>query len=105
MSVDPMFADMHDELFAVFGADGTITRGGGMPTTVRVIVTPGVQRIGDYGQSIGQVTTADFLSRQWAPQQGDELTLLDDAGAVVWIKPVASLDADDGYVAKVVMHG
>lgn len=105
MSADPLFDDMHTELFAAFGRDGTVTRGGGMPVTVRVIVNEGVERIGEYGQSIGRVNTVDFRTDQYRPQQGDDLTLLDDAGAAVWTKSVASIDADDGYVTKAVMHG
>lgn len=96
---------MHEELFDLFGQDGAIVRGAAAPVPVRVVVNEGVERVGEYGQSIGRVTVIDFLATQFRPKQHDVLTVLDAAGVPVWTKPVASIDADDGYVVKAVMHG
>lgn len=107
MSADILFESMHQDLFDTFGRDAIVAPvGGGVALPVRVVVNEGVERIGEYGQSIGRVTTVDFLARQYRPVQGDVLTLLDvTTGAEVWSKPVASTGADDGFVVKVVMHG
>lgn len=102
---DAMLADLHPELFDVFGSDGLIARGAAPAVPVRIVVDQGVERVGEYGQSTGRVQTVDFLAAQYRPRQGDVVTALDGLGAPLWTKPVASIDADDGYVIKAVMHG
>lgn len=96
---DPLFDGMHEDLFDQFGQDGTIQRGAAAPVPVRVVVDEGVQRLGEYGQVVGRVTVVSFLVAQFRPRQADVVNV---AG---WSKPVASIDADDGFVAKVVLHG
>lgn len=102
---DAMLADLHPELLDVFGSDGLIVRGSDPAVPVRIVIDQGVERIGEYGQSIGRMQTASFLAVQYRPKQGDVLTLLDDLGDAQWSKPVASIDADDGYVVRAVLHG
>lgn len=102
---DAMLADLHPELFDVFGSDGTIARGTAQAVPVRIVIDQGVDRIGEYGQSIGRVSTVSFLAVQYRPQRGDVVTALDAAGGTLWVKPIDTIDADDGYVVRAVMHG
>lgn len=99
------FAGMHEDLFDEYGQNGSIVRGANAPVPVRVIVNEGVERVGEYGQSIGHVMVVHFLVSEFRPQQRDVLTLLDTLGETVWTKPVASVDKGDGYVVQAVMHG
>jgi hypothetical protein len=103
MSAVPPFDSMHTEhcstLFDVFGRDGTIQRGNSAAVAVRVVVDVGVEQLGEYGQVVARVTTVSFLSAQFRPRQGDVLTLPE------WTKPVSSVETDDGFVVKAVMHG
>jgi hypothetical protein len=96
---DDAVADMDASLFEVMGDDATVQRGAGAPQPVRVVVTRGQAKLGDYGQVVARVTTALFRNSQWQPQHGDLLTLSDGA------RQVASIDADDGYVSTAVLHG
>lgn len=99
MSLDPRFTDMDDTLFDEFGIDASVQRGTDPAVPVRVVIDEGVERVGEYGQIVGQVTIASFKVPQWRPQQGDVLTV--DGVA----RPVQTLDSDDGYVARVMLHG
>lgn len=107
MSLDVAYQSMHEDLFDVFGRDATVAPvGGGVAVPVRVVVNEGIERVGEYGQSTGRVTVVDFMPNQYRPARGDVVTLLDETtGAALWTKPVTSIDADDGYVVKAVMHG
>lgn len=97
-SPDP-FAGMDEILFDEFGQDGSVQRGLGAPVPVRVVIDEGVERLGDYGQVVGRVAVASFMAPQWRPKQGDVLTVS------AWSRPVASIDQDDGFVVRAVMHG
>ena len=99
----PAFDAMHGHLFATLGEPATVTRGAAPPVDVRVIITRGVERLGEYGQVVGHVTTADFLLAQWHPKAGDVLAWSDHRGAHA--HAVTTEITDDGYVAKVVLHG
>lgn len=99
MSLDSRFAGMDDVLFDEFGIDATVQRGADPAVPVRVIIDEGVQRVGEYGQIVGQVTVASFKVPQWRPKQGDVLTI---DGVP---RPVQTIDSDDGYVARAVLHG
>jgi hypothetical protein len=96
---DAAVADMDASLFEVMGDDATVQRGAGAPVTVRVVVTRGQAKLGEYGQVVARVTTARFRNSEWQPQQGDVLTLIDG------VRKVAAIDDDDGYVTTAVLHG
>jgi hypothetical protein len=96
---DAAVADMDASLFEVMGDVATVQRGAGAPVTVRVVVTRGQARLGEYGQVVARVTTVLFRNSEWQPQQGDQLALADGT------RRVASIDADDGYVTTAVLHG
>lgn len=107
MTADLAFMDMHTSLFAEFGRPAVVVPAGTTDVhQVVVIVNQGVERIGEYGQSIGAVTVVDFLAHEYRPRQHDTVTLLHPVtGEALWTRPVASIDADDGFVVKAVMHG
>jgi hypothetical protein len=106
---DAAVADIDASLFDMMGDDATVQRGAGAPVPVRVVVTRGVAKLGEYGQVVARVTTVLFHQSDltiggvtytgWQPQQGDQLTLTDGT------RKVASIDADDGYVTTAVLHG
>lgn len=96
---DTAIAVADDALFEAFGIDATVSRGADPAVDVRVVVTRGVARFGDYGQVVGRVTTVDFRNAQWAPRAGDVLHLPEGD------RKVQGLDADDGQVARAVLHG
>ena len=96
---DAAIAGADAALFDAFGVATTVQRGTGDAVDVRVVITRGVKRFGEYGQIVGHVTTVDFRNAQWAPQAGDVLHLAEGD------RTVQVLDADDGQVARVVLHG
>ncbi len=96
---DLAFADLHADLFEVFGQDGTVQRGGDAPVPVRVVVDRGVERYGTNGEVVATVTVVSFMVAQWVPSAGDVVAV------GVWSKKVDVLDSDDGYVATAVMYG
>ncbi len=96
---DLAFADLHTDLFDVFGRDGTVQRGAAAAVPVRVVIDRGVERYGTNGEVVATVTVVSFMVAQWVPTQGD-LVVVD-----AWSKKVDVLDSDDGYVAKAVMYG
>lgn len=98
-AADITFADMHDVLFNELGEDATVQRGGDAPVPVRVFVERGIEILGDYGRVVSRVTKASFINSEWQPQQGDVLTL--SSGA----RKVDTIDTDDGFVTRVVLHG
>ena len=93
------FAGMHADLMAEFGEPGFVTRGTAAPVPVTVIVDRDVAVTDGYGSVVRRVDIASFLVAEWQPQSGDRLTV----GA--WTKSVQTLEDDDGFVAKAVMHG
>lgn len=104
MSFDDIeLMDMHADLFEEFGVGATVLRGMALPVPVRVVIDRGVERIGEFGQVIGRVDVASFLVSQWQPQQGDVLAWTDRLG--LHSKAVESLQEDDGFVARAVLHG
>ena len=96
---DMAFADLHLDLFEVFGRDGTVQRGSAAAVPVRVVIEQGVERYGTSGEVVATVTVLSFMSSQWVPSAGDVVTV------GTWIKKVDVLDSDDGFVAKAVMYG
>lgn len=107
MNANAAFVDMHASLFDAFASPASVApKVGGAAVPTRMVVDEGVERIGEYGQSIGRVNTVDFLVAEYRPAPGDVVTLLDEvSGAPLWTKPVASIAGDDGFVAKAVLHG
>lgn len=96
---DAAIAGADDALFDAFGTDSTVQRGVADVVDVRVVITRGVQRYGEYGQVVGRVTTVDFRNAQWVPRPGDVLHLGEGD------RSVQSIEADDGQVTRVVLHG
>lgn len=96
---DAAIAEMDATLFEVFGEDATAQRGADAPVAVRVVLTRGVERFGDYGQVVGRVTVADIRNSEWVAKPGDVLHLASGD------RTVASIEADDGAVNRVVLHG
>ncbi len=98
---DDVLVAMDATLFDAFGVDGTVQRGLAVPAPVRIVVDRGVQRLGDYGQSVGLVSECSFMRSQWTPIQGDVVRWTDRYG-----DNIATLETtveDDGFVAKHVM--
>lgn len=96
---DAAVADMDAVLFDAFGEDATAQRGADAPVSVRVVLTRGVERFGDYGQVVGRVTVADLRNSVWVAKPGDVLHLASGD------RTVASIESDDGVVTRVVLHG
>lgn len=96
---DALAASMDASLFETFGEDATVSRGAGDPVPVRVVITRGVERFGDYGQVVGRVTVADIRNSEWVAKPGDVLQLASGA------RTVEAVDKDDGYVNSAVLHG
>jgi len=94
-----IFADMSVGVFDALGQDETVQRGTDTPVPVRVVIEYGIERVGDWGQVVGRVTTASCLVSQVRARLGDVLTV---SGVS---KKVAGVDPDDGFVAKAVLHG
>lgn len=96
---DAAFADMHADVMDEFGQPGLVVRGADVPVSLNVLIDRGVAQTDDYGRVVRRVDIASFLVAEWQPQAGDRLTV----GA--WTKSVQTLEDDDGFVAKAVMHG
>lgn len=96
---DAIASSMDASLFEAFGEDATVVRGADAPVPVRVVITRGVERFGDYGQVVGRVTVADVRNSEWVAKPGDVLQLASGA------RTVEAVDKDDGYVNSVVLHG
>lgn len=90
--------DVASTAFDLLGCGVTVTRAG-VPTSVRAIVEDGVEQIGEYGRVIGRATRISFLKSEWEPVRGDLVTV-DNS-----IRPIESLDTDDGIVVQAVLHG
>ncbi|MEN1942659.1 hypothetical protein WCE55_02205 [Luteimonas sp. MJ293] len=104
MSFDDIaLMDMHEDLFEEFGVDAAVARTTAPPVAVRVVIDRGIERIGEFGQVIGRVDVASFMVAQWEPRQGDQLTWTDRLGS--HSKAIESLQENDGFVAKAVLHG
>lgn len=94
-----MFAEMHADVLEEFGQTGFVTRGTDAAVPVTVIVEREVAVTDGYGNIVRRVDIANFAVAQWQPQAGDRLTV----GA--WTKAVQTLDGDDGFITRAVMHG
>lgn len=98
--MNAQFAPMHAALFDRFAVSVTVQRGvAALPVVARCIVDDGTAQVGEYGQVIGRVTRASFIKSEWSPQRGDVITL-DSIG-----RKIESIDEDDGFVVKAVLHG
>lgn len=100
---DDAFASMHDNLFEAFGQDAIVERAPDDPVPVRVIVDRGVKRLGEYGQAIASVDMVSFRQSVWDPKSGDLVTLETAAGSRT--RKVDRIEAEDGFVVKVSLHG
>lgn len=96
---DDAIAEADAALFEAFGEDATVQRGADAAVPVRVVLTRGVERFGDYGQVVGRVTVADLRNNEWVAKPGDVLHLASGD------RDVASIESDDGSVNRVVLHG
>ena len=103
MSFATDLVDVHAEVFDEIGIDATVQRGTEAPVPVRIVVTYGRQKLGEFGQVIARQDSIDFLSAQWQPQQGDTVAWEDHLGA--HSRKIASPEDDNGYVAKAVLRG
>ena len=77
----------------------TLQRGVAAPVAVAVVLSEGVERIGDYGQVIGQRTHAAWMRAAFAPLAGDMLTVRGITRAV------EAIVSDDGLVVEVALYG
>jgi hypothetical protein len=93
------FRAMDESIFEEFGEDGTVRRDFDDAQPVRVVIERNVAVLGEFGQLLGRVTKASFMRSQWQPREGDVLAL--STGP----RKIQSIESDDGYVAKVVLHG
>lgn len=100
---DDVFAPMHAALFDTFGVDATVERGSDALVPVRIIVNRDQARFGDYGQVVARVTELEMQVTEWVPQQGDTFRWTDRLGAHE--RKVDKPLENDGFVAKVVLHG
>lgn len=100
MMADAAFADMHADLFQVFGRDAFVQRGADAAVPVVVVLDQGVQRYGSNGEVVATVDVVSFQALEWVPQGGDLVTI--GAG---WSKRVDTLQDNDGFVSTAVMHG
>lgn len=104
MSFDDDFAaDALPALYAQFGTDATVSRGGAAPVAVRVIIDRGQESVGEHGRVYGVMDVAAFQCLQWTPEPGDVLTWSDRFGTHT--KTVESVPLDDGLEARAVLHG
>lgn len=105
MSFDDDFAAaVLPDLYAEFGVDATVQRGIAEPVPgVRLIVDRGQERIGDFGSVVGRIDSISFMCSQWTPVQGDVVRWTDRLGAHE--KTIESVISNDGFEAKVVLHG
>lgn len=105
MSFDAAFAATAlPALYARFGVDATVQRGGDPTVPVRVIVDYDQAVYGEYGHVVGRVTSVRFQVQQWSPQQGDLVAWTDHLGSHA--KPIESSAAgDDGLEHVAVLHG
>lgn len=81
------------------GEPATIQRGAAAPVALTAVISEGVAHVGDYGQVIGLRAHAAWMRADFAPQQGDVLTVRGIA------RPVAAIVNDDGIVVEVALHG
>lgn len=102
-SAHSAFSRMHGHLFSTIGEPATVQRGNAEPEPVRVIITRGVERAGEFGQVVAHVTTADFMLSQWDPKAGDRVTWTDHMGT--FTRTISTEITHDTYVAKTVLHG
>ena len=95
------FLAMDEAIFAAFAETEpcAVVRGESEPVLVDVVVERGVAKLGEFGQVVGRVTRANFRRSQWQPQPGDVLTVDAIDRAIV------SIEEDDGYIVKAVLHG
>lgn len=96
---DTAIASADDALFEAFGTDTTVQRGVDAAVPVRVVLTRGVARLGEYGQVVATVTTADFRNSEWQPRRDDVLLLSSGDRAI------ESITSDDGAVTQAVLYG
>lgn len=98
---DAAFEAMDNALFDVFGEPCTVTRDG-TSKDLLCVITPNVERIGEYGQTTGRVMSAQFKNSDWQPKPGDVLAI---QGRYNTTKKVESVLGDDGFVAEVILYG
>lgn len=102
LASDP-FVDAHADMLSALGgnvATAVVTRGSVDYGPFQVVVHDGVARVGEYGQVIGRSTHVDFLRSAFLPARADLVSL--NGGAT---RKVEALEADDGIVVQVVLHG
>lgn len=100
---DTVFAPMHETLFDTFGVDGTVQRGAAAAVPVRLIINRNQEVLGENGQYVQRVTVLEVQVSQWSPQEGDVFAWTDRLGN--HSRKVDRKLEDDGFVAKVVLHG
>ena len=93
------FGNPHAALVAALGTDVTVQRGSNAAVTVRAVVRNEQQQAGQYSRFASRKTLVDFLRATWIPLKGDKVTV--DGST----REVEAIDADDGIVTTVVLHG
>lgn len=94
-----VFADAALDVISLLGEPATLQRGVAAPVAVAVVLSEGVERIGDYGQVIGNRTHAAWMRADFAPLAGDMLTVRGITRAV------EAIVSDDGLVVEVALYG
>lgn len=98
LATDP-FVDAHADMLSALGIDLTVQRGVAAAVTVRAVVRNEQQVAGQYARFAGIKTLVDFLRSTWIPAKGDMVTI---DGIT---RTVEAIEADDGMVVTVVLHG
>lgn len=103
MSSEQAIAEMFEDVFDEHGVAATVQRGAADPETVRIVITQGVNRYGEAGQVLAQVTTVAFLRSEWDPKQGDVVQWSDRNGLRTGV--LTAEKYDNGFRSEVVLHG
>lgn len=103
MSSDQAIAEMFEAVFDEHGIAATVQRGAADLELVRIVVNSGVNRYGESGQVLAQVTTVAFLHSEWDPKQGDVVEWSDRNGHHSGV--LTAEKYDNGFRSEVVLHG
>jgi hypothetical protein len=90
---------MDDILFETLGVVARIERDGGHTVRSLIMVRDGVERLGEFQQTIGRARHVVVRNREWLFRRGDEITL--DGRTQL----VEALVRDDGLVNEAILHG
>lgn len=104
MSFDTDFAAIAlKPMYGVFGIDATVTRGTDPAKPLRIILTRGVEHVGEFGQVVGLLDQVSCMRADWVFRQDDLLAWTDEFGA--HSKRVESQKSGDSLESVGVLHG